>query len=165
MINLLIAILMVVVVALLLRAGLLLVRLYTMKYELYRLRADAFYEAADRLVSNPNTPDDVVAFVGEMNQTINFPHSAMFFVHVLQKARRRRAKGEITAPRFDIRAMPQDVVADFVLAVENWIEAMAARSMFWGRVFKAYLDGPTIEARAKAVAIRSRHHTEAVLAA
>lgn len=156
MTNLLLAILMIVVIGLILRAGVLLIRMYTLRYELYREHANVFYEAADRLLDNPNTPEDVVKFVGEMNSTINFPEAAMAFVFFMRRNRRMIDRSAVKGkPRFDLRSMPQDVVADFVIAFENWIEAMAYRGMTWGPVFKAYLDAPTVEAKAKAVAEKS----------
>jgi hypothetical protein len=164
MTNLLIAIVGIFVVALTLRAGLLLIRLYTLRYEAYREHANAFYEAADRLIDNPNTPDDVVNFIGEMNGTINFPDAAMAFTMIFRRNRSKQHSKPKGSPRFNLRTMPQDVVADFVIAFEHWIEAMAYRGMAWGPIFKAHLDAPTVEAKAKSVAAQSDQRTIAMAA-
>ncbi|QNQ62491.1 hypothetical protein IB024_01665 [Brucella sp. 6810] len=159
MTSLLIAIIGVIVVALCLRAGFLYVRLYNLRYEMYREHALVFYDAAERLVDNPNTPNDVLSFVNEMNGTINFPNAAFVFSLILWKKRKTRKIKAKKSPRFDLRALPDDVVADFVIAFEHWIDAMAYRGMGWGTIFKALLDAPTVEEKAKSVA-RKAHKIE-----
>lgn len=155
MTTLLIALAVVVVFALALRAGLALVRRYTARYEAYAGEASKFYAAADRLVDNPNTPDSVLEFVELMNEIVNYRYAALFFVRVIQKQQEKPRK----VPAFSLRTMPQDVVADFVIAFEAWVNAMAYRGMFWGPIFKAYLDSPSVVAKAKEVADRSHRKT------
>lgn len=160
MMALAIAIGLVVAVALLLRAGLALVRRYEARYAAYTEAANKFYAAAERLVDNPDTPDEVLSFMELMNESINFPHSALIFVRLMQKNRHRRRGGD---PVLNLRTMPQNMVADFVIAFDSWVNAMAYRGMFWGPIFKAYIDAPFIEAKAKEVVAIS--HKRAALAA
>lgn len=141
------------------RCGLWLVRRYNRARSEYAEAANQFYEAADRLVDNPNTPANVLEFLELMNVSINYPYSAMLFVQRFQKG---RSHGEARRkPSINLRTMPQDVVADFVIAFEAWTNAMAYRSVFWGPIFKAYLDTPSVEAEAKKVAAMSQKTIEA----
>lgn len=150
-----------ILVILAMRAGLAIIRRYENRYESYAAAANEFYTAADRLIDNPNTPDDVLKFVGEMNESINFPHTALIFAQAMQ--RRRRIKND-RAARFDLRTMPQDIVADFVLAFGNWIDAISYRGMIFGPIFRAYLDAPSVERETAAVA-RKIQHKQALAAA
>ncbi|MGU3399257.1 hypothetical protein ACLBWS_05860 [Brucellaceae bacterium D45D] len=152
MTNLLIALGGVALVAFCLYSGLAYMRFYNRRYEAYREHANCFYEAADRLIDNKNTPEDVVRFVNEMNSTINFPDAAFAFSMIVMKNRKNRKLGIKKNPRFNLRSMPEDVIADFVIAFEHWIEAMACRGMGWGLIFKGLLDAPIIEEKAKSVA-------------
>lgn len=147
MMALVIALILVAIVAAILKLGLVLVRRYQARYIAYAEAADEFYVAADRLVDNANTPDDVLDFVALMNESINFPNAALFFVRLMQK-RHGKPRGN---PALNLRTMPQDVVADFVIAFDAWINAMAYRSMFWGPIFKALLDTPSVESKARDV--------------
>lgn len=159
MTSLVMTLALIVVVALALRVGLALVRRYQARYVAYADAANEFYVAADRLVDNPDTPREVLDFLDLMNESINFPHSALFFVRLMQKRGHNRGG----RPTIDIRTMPQSTVADFVIAFNAWISAMAYRGMFWGPIFKAYLDAPSVEAKAPEVVARS--HKRAALPA
>lgn len=159
MTGLVIALAVAAAIVLLMRLGLALVRRYQARYAAYAEYANEFYAASDRLIDNPDTPDDVIEFVGLMNESINFPHAALVFVRLMQKRRGKR-HGD---PMFNLRTMPQSMVADFVIAFDSWVNAIASRGMFWGPIFKMYLDAGAIESKAKDVAAISHRRTVATV--
>lgn len=141
------AVLLFVGVSLLLWAGLALIRRYDRRYREYTAAANDFYVAADQLVDNRETPEDVLSLIDSLNETINFPHTAVVYTRILQRQGRERQNRS-----FDIYSIPQSVVADFVTAMNAWVDAVSYRGLFFGSVLRIYLDARSIQSTATKVA-------------
>jgi hypothetical protein len=116
--------------------GLALVKLRETRYAAYAAAANEFYVAADRLVDNPDCPKNVLEFLEDMNELINFPRTAMYLAQSMRKNKHRPKSGNVIS----LRKMPQGIVADFVIACNSWVDAVSYRTMFWGLMFRIYLD-------------------------
>jgi hypothetical protein len=151
------AILLFVLVVVALRLGLTLVRSHDRRYRLYSAWANEFYSAADRLIENPETPQEVLDFVGEMNTVVNFPHTALTYVRVIQKKRQAALPMLPTKNHFDLHELPGSVVADTVVAIEAWKNAIAYRSLVFGPVLRLYFDNRNVRSTTSTVAHKVSH--------
>jgi hypothetical protein len=121
-------------------------RLKTALNREYRKSTDGFFDAVEPLVSDDETPVEVLELIDMMNKSITDRRSALMLCSFLADSRWRQFE---PSPRNKVRVeffhRRPELESPFHEAIYNWFMAVTALSPFFGKVVRLIMDERNVE--------------------